>query len=179
MASRDYINFQQYKHFQAQADRSWGKGARPISRWTKGEFMRVIETKFSKVEAAVADAFPQWFLQCHFLRLSSVERPGYYSRPVQYYVIDREAVEALMENPEHYRELYTREAKQRNMQGKLKNRFAKEWARRYGLYRKYYDYGFDDNVFLDDKISLAALSKKLYSLAFAYHSAKRKEESES
>ena len=74
---------------------------------------------------------------------------------------------------------FTREAKQRNMQGKLKNRFAKEWARRYGLYRKYYDYGFDDNVFLDDKISLAALSKKLYSMAFAYHSAKRKEESES
>jgi hypothetical protein len=179
MASRDYINFQQYKHFQAQADRSWGKGARPISRWTKGEFMRMFEKKFSKVEAAVADSFPQWFLQCHFLRLSEEIKAETDEENVKKSETDKEAVEALMENPEHYRELYTREAKQRNMQGKLKNRFAKEWARRYGLYRKYYDYGFDDNVFLDDKISLAALSKKLYSMAFAYHSAKRKEESES
>lgn len=143
----------------ASADRAEAAGARPISSWSKKEILKVLERRYDRLTASIAEEFPQWFLVDHLLRLYSVERTGAYSRPTQYYKIDDDAAEVLVADPWSVRERFEEEKQLRKMMKRLQSASPKEWPRRYALYRKYRHLDIPDDTFGDMGISLGELAR--------------------
>lgn len=160
----------------ARANRSRDAGARPMSDWSKRTLLRIAERRFDKLTAAILDGFPLWFLQRHFLREYSVERAGDYGKASAYYVLDKEKIESLLDDQRPFYALLDKDRHLRSVQGRLKSKFPRQWPRRYGLYRKYLSYGFDEAMFFDEGISTQMLARMCDAKARAYHARKRREE---
>lgn len=154
----DHLNPWQRNAQRASSDRAYSAGAKPKSVWTKKILLRVLERKYDKLTAAIADGYPYWFLEEKFLKPWSVEHTGSYGRATTFLGIDDTAVEAMIDDPYDFDDEYLEAARLRKMQRKLQARFAKEWPRRYGLYRKYRDLCIEDDLFLDGSITAAQLA---------------------
>lgn len=153
------LNVWQLNAQRASSDRAYNAGAKPKSVWTKKILLRVLERKYDKLTAAIADGYPFWFLEEKFLKPWSIEHSGPHGRATTFLNIDDAAVEAMMDDPYDFDDEYLEAARMRKMQSKLKARFAREWPRRYGLYRKYRDLCIEDDLFLDASITSSQLAQ--------------------
>lgn len=140
------------------ADRAYGAGAKPKSYWDKKTIARALERDYDHLTAAIADGYPLWFIRDKLLRPWSVEQTGAYGRSTMFMAIDPRAVEAMIDDPYSFDDEYLAAASMRKMEGKLKSRFAREWPRRYALYRRYRDMGIEDDLFLDGSITASELA---------------------
>lgn len=123
----DHLNPWQRNAQRASSDRAYSAGAKPKSVWTKKILLRVLERKYDKLTAAIADGYPYWFLEEKFLKPWSVEHTGSYGRATTFLGIDDAAVEAMIDDPYDFDDEYLEAARLRKMQRKLQARFAKEW----------------------------------------------------